>query len=113
MEFSCIESCIYLDPKTYMHDTEISPETPKSVPPATYIEVFSARFEDHEGEEEMDHVRRQLASTGRALPGVSRGDWSELTGTMVESGKRTAFMTVHYGMLERSRTVSALAGSRQ
>lgn len=61
MEFSCIESCIYLDPKTYMHDTEISPETPKSVPPATYIEVFSTRFEDHEGEEEMDHVRRQLA----------------------------------------------------
>lgn len=61
IEYPGIESCITLDPKSYMHDTEISPETPKIVPPRSYIEVFGTVFEEHEDEEAIMNVRKELS----------------------------------------------------
>ncbi len=55
-----IKDCLELDPKSYMH-MQIKESVKKVVTPGSFLEVFSTRFEDHEGEKEMDAIRGQLA----------------------------------------------------
>lgn len=61
VEYSGIEECLSFDPKSYNHDTEISPDTPKIVHPGRDLEIFGMVFEPHEGEEDISRVRNELA----------------------------------------------------
>lgn len=58
--YTDIEECLDLDPKSYMH-TQITGAAKKVIIPGSYLEVFSTRFEEHEGESDMDQVKRQLS----------------------------------------------------
>lgn len=61
-EYPGIEECLTVDPKSYNHDIEISPETPKVILSGAYLEVFGMIFAEQEGEVELSQVRAELAS---------------------------------------------------
>ena len=56
-----IEDCLDLNPKTYMH-MQITDAVIKVITPGSHLEVFSTKFDDHEGETEMAAVRSKLAA---------------------------------------------------
>jgi hypothetical protein len=61
ISYSGIEDCLDLNPKSYMHDSEVSESMRHVVLPGYYLEIFSTRFEESAGDDEIENVRQQLA----------------------------------------------------
>ncbi len=59
--YSSIKDCLELNPDSYM-SIDVTDSEKKVILPGTYLEVFSTRFEEHEGEAEISLVRNQLST---------------------------------------------------
>ncbi|CCH56549.1 hypothetical protein BN8_05904 [Fibrisoma limi BUZ 3] len=58
--YTAIDDCLDLDPKSYMR-VAITNAVKRVVLPNAHLVVFETRFDEHEGESEINHARRQLA----------------------------------------------------
>jgi hypothetical protein len=60
-QYSSIDDCLDLDPRSYMR-MAISDTVKRVVLPNAHLVVFETQFEDHESEIEINQARKQLAS---------------------------------------------------
>ncbi len=61
-EFFIIKDCLNLDPKSYMHDVQANDALRQVILPAGTLEIFAMSFADSVSEEEINTVRKELAS---------------------------------------------------
>ncbi len=61
-EFVTLKDCLDLDPKSYMHDVQANDVLRQVILPAGTLEIFAMSFADSASEEEINTVRKELAS---------------------------------------------------
>lgn len=61
-EFFTLKDCLNLDPKSYMHDVQANDPLRQVILPAGTLEIFAMSFADSVSEEEINAVRKELAS---------------------------------------------------
>lgn len=59
--YSSIDECLELDARSYMHAL-LNDSVQRVVLPNSHLTVFETQFKDDEGEDRMNHVRKQLSS---------------------------------------------------
>jgi len=57
--YSSIVDCVDLPARSFMHDSSDDP-VERVILPNSYLTVFETKFDDYEGEAELNHVRKQL-----------------------------------------------------
>lgn len=59
-EYSNIQDCLDLDPKSYMH-IPVGDTAKKIILHGSYLEIFSTSFDENDGDPEKEIVRKQLS----------------------------------------------------
>ncbi|WP_338875007.1 hypothetical protein WBJ53_05260 [Spirosoma sp. SC4-14] len=57
--YSSIVDCVDLPARSFMHDSSDDP-VERVILPNSYLTVFETKFDDYEGETELNHTRNQL-----------------------------------------------------
>lgn len=61
VDYSNIEDCMDINPKTFMHDSQSHESMRQVILPGSFLNIFETRFGELEAEPEINHIRRQLA----------------------------------------------------